>query len=107
LRKLKSISIGVVIKKENSLHSPSTVTAFLYFCVINDATRGVIRATDEIDMLKEVSQIIAEIGGYGLAWVGYAENDNEKTIRPIYTADVIAHQGVLDKRCISSRSPSP
>jgi len=59
-------------------------------------------------MLKEVCQIIVEIGGYRLAWVGYAENDNEKTVRPIaykgyeegwpiYTADLIAHAGVLDK----------
>lgn len=57
---------------------------------ITDATRIVIRATDEVRMLEEVCQIIVEIGGYRMAWVGYAEHDKEKTVRPA------AHKGFED-----------
>jgi hypothetical protein len=40
---------------------------------ITDTARIVIRATDEVRMLEEVCRIIAEIGDYRLARVGYAE----------------------------------
>jgi hypothetical protein len=34
-------------------------------------------------MLNEVCKIIAEIGGYGMVWVGYAEHDSKKTVQPV------------------------
>lgn len=45
-----------------------------------------IRATEEVDFLYEVSQIIVDMGGYLMAWVGFAEQDEKKTVRPVAQA---------------------
>jgi len=40
-------------------------------------------ASEEIELLQDMCRIIVEIGGYRLAWVGYAEHDAEKSVRPV------------------------
>lgn len=42
-----------------------------------------IRATDEEKLLEEICEAIVQIGGYCFAWVGYAEEDQEKTVKPV------------------------
>ncbi|MDD5336526.1 MAG: GAF domain-containing protein [Rhodoferax sp.] len=37
----------------------------------------------EQQLIEEMCQAIGESGGYGLAWVGYAENDPQQSIRPV------------------------
>jgi len=46
----------------------------------------IVRTQDEQDLLKKICQIIVEVGGYRLAWVGFAEHDVEKSIRPVAQA---------------------
>jgi PAS domain S-box-containing protein len=41
------------------------------------------RAEDEQTLLSEICQIICNEAGYGFAWVGFAENDKEKTVHPV------------------------
>ena len=41
-----------------------------------------IRATNEAELLDGMCRIIVETGGYCMAWVGYAEDDVQKTVRP-------------------------
>jgi len=41
------------------------------------------RAEDESGLLSETCRMMVEIGGYRMTWVGYAENDPEKTVRPV------------------------
>ena len=45
--------------------------------------QALVRATDEQTLLESVCRIIVEEGGYLFAWVGYAENDPGKTVRPV------------------------
>jgi len=45
-----------------------------------------VHATTEADLLAEICQLIAGEGGYPLAWVGAAEHDKAKTIKPIFGA---------------------
>lgn len=45
--------------------------------------QALIRATNEAELLNEVCRIIVAVGGYCMAWVGYAEDDANKTIRPV------------------------
>ena len=59
----------------------------------------VVRATDEMELLTKICQIITEIGGFPLAWVGYAEQDESKSIRPIAWAG--ARAGYLEHLQIS------
>ncbi|GBE94994.1 response regulator [Nostoc cycadae] len=46
----------------------------------------IVRTQDEQDLLQKTCQIIVEVGGYRLAWVGFAEDDAEKNIRPVAQA---------------------
>ena len=43
----------------------------------------VVRATDENTLLTKICRIITEIGGFRLAWVGYSEQDESKSVRPV------------------------
>ncbi|MFZ5448872.1 MAG: GAF domain-containing sensor histidine kinase [Thermodesulfobacteriota bacterium] len=50
---------------------------------ITECHQALIRALNETELLNEVCRIIVEVGGYCMAWVGYAENDVHKSIRPM------------------------
>jgi PAS domain S-box-containing protein len=49
-------------------------------------SESLVRATQEPDLLSEVCRLIVEIGGYPLAWVGFAQHDPERSVRPIALA---------------------
>lgn len=66
-------------QSRRSLHAHRTLSA---------SNRALLRATDEISELQEVCRLIVEEGSYPFAWVGYAEQDDRKSIRPV------AHYGM-------------
>ena len=51
-----------------------TISACNYFLV---------RAQDEQQLLDSVCRTLVEEGGYRMAWVGYAENNDAKRVRPV------------------------
>ncbi|MBH8553443.1 response regulator [Nostocaceae cyanobacterium CENA357] len=53
---------------------------------LSNCHQALFRARNEFDLLQQICQIIVEIGGYRLAWVGFAENDADKNIRPVAQA---------------------
>ena len=59
----------------------------------------VVRATDETTLLTKICQIITEIGGFRLAWVGYSGQDESKSVRPVAWAG--AGAGYLENLQIS------
>jgi len=61
--------------------------------------RALIRARDESALLSEVCRIAVEDGGHRLAWVGYAEDDPGKTVRPVAQAGY--EEGYLDTVAVS------
>ncbi|MEK7773164.1 MAG: PAS domain S-box protein, partial [Deltaproteobacteria bacterium] len=54
--------------------------------MVTECNQSLIRATDESELLKEVCGIIVGIGGYRMAWVGYAEHDESRSVRPMAVA---------------------
>ena len=56
--------------------------------------RALLRLTGEPEYLQEVCRIIVEDCGHAMVWVGFAENDEGKTIRPVAAAGF--EQGYLD-----------
>jgi len=42
-----------------------------------------VRARDESDYLREVCRIVVEDCGHAMVWIGFAEDDAEKTVRPV------------------------
>ncbi|HEX9028706.1 MAG TPA: PAS domain S-box protein, partial [Anaerolineales bacterium] len=53
-----------------------------------------MRAADEITFMNEVCRIITEDCGYAMVWLGFAEQDADKTVRPVAYAGFEA--GYLD-----------
>jgi diguanylate cyclase (GGDEF)-like protein/PAS domain S-box-containing protein len=45
-----------------------------------------MRAVDEQILLDDVCRIVCEEAGYRMAWVGFAEHDEAKTVRPVASA---------------------
>ncbi|HUN54801.1 MAG TPA: PAS domain S-box protein [Smithella sp.] len=50
---------------------------------ISKCNQTLIHAEDELALLHDICRIICDEAGYRMAWVGYAENDDAKTLRPI------------------------
>lgn len=51
--------------------------------MINACNNVVIRAVSEDGLLADVCRTMVEVGGYRLAWVGYAQQDVGKSVRPV------------------------
>ncbi|GBE18897.1 alginate biosynthesis sensor protein KinB [archaeon BMS3Abin16] len=53
-----------------------------------------VRTMDEPSLLRNTCRVIVEVGGYRFAWIGFAESDEEKTVRPVAQAGY--EKGYLD-----------
>lgn len=67
--------------------------------LLSDCNMAMLRADNETVLLKEVCRLIVEQGGYLMAWVGYAEQDEQKTVRPVAEAGI--NDGYLNNISIS------
>jgi PAS domain S-box-containing protein len=47
----------------------------------SECNQVLVRAATERELVDEICRIICDLGGYRMAWVGYAESDPAKTIR--------------------------
>jgi PAS domain S-box-containing protein len=45
--------------------------------------RALLRATDEAEYMQEVCRIIVEDCGHAMVWIGLAEEDEARTVRPV------------------------
>lgn len=50
---------------------------------ISKCNQALMRAEDEQTLLNDICRFICDEAGYRMLWVGYAENDDAKTIRPV------------------------
>ena len=50
---------------------------------ISDCNQALLRATDEQKLLNDVCQLVCEEAGYCMAWAGFAEHDEARTVRPV------------------------
>jgi len=50
---------------------------------ISNCNQALLRSTDEQSLLEKVCRTVCEEAGYVLAWVGYAEHDDAKSVRPV------------------------
>jgi len=63
--------------------------------VLNASDRALIHAKDEAAYLREICRIIIEHCGYVMVWVGFAEPDEARSVRPAASAGF--EKGYLDK----------
>lgn len=56
------------------------------FRMLAACTQAMLTGSDELWLLQRLCCIIVKTGGYGLAWVGYAQFDEAKTVKPVAQA---------------------
>lgn len=49
--------------------------------MLSKTNETLIQEVDEIQLLSEICRIAVDVGGYCMAWVGYAEDDEHKSIK--------------------------
>jgi PAS domain S-box-containing protein len=70
-----------ITERKNQEHLQlRTKKALLALSSVNAA---LVHIKNEDELLCEVCRVITEFAGYRLAWVGYAEHDSNKSIRPV------------------------
>jgi len=50
---------------------------------LSNCNQTLLRSTDEQSLLHEICRIVCQEAGYRVAWVGYAEHDEAKSVRPV------------------------
>ena len=76
-------------RAENDLRKLNRALRLISLC-----NQELVRATDEAALLQAVCRLAVEQGGYRLAWVGFAEQDEAKSVRPAAQAGF--EDGYLD-----------
>ena len=66
---------------EDNLARLNRTLQTLYQC-----NQALVHASEEFELLKKVCAILVETGGLRMAWVGYKELDQQKSIRPVAQA---------------------
>ncbi len=73
--------------------------------MLSRCNEALIRLDDESRLLDEVCRLAVEVGGYRMAWVGYAQDGGECLIRPMAHAG--QEQGYLSEISLSWRDDEP
>jgi PAS domain S-box-containing protein len=81
-------------RAELSLHNANRALRAIGAC-----NETMFRSLSETDLLNGICTLIVEIGKYRMAWIGYAHNDAEKSVKPVAMHGI--EQGYLDDRKFS------
>jgi GAF domain-containing protein len=66
---------------------------------LHQCNQALVRAPEEYELLRSVCEILVEVGGLRMAWVGYREYNEDRTIRPVAHAGYEA--GYLERISIT------
>ncbi len=50
---------------------------------INHCNQLLVRADDEDQLMRDICRLVVDSGDYRMAWVGFAERDEARTVRPV------------------------
>jgi PAS domain S-box-containing protein len=77
-----TIAQGIERKRaEEKLARLNRTVRTLYQC-----NQALVRATEENELLRSICRILVEVGALRMAWVGYREFNQGKTVRPVAQA---------------------
>ena len=51
--------------------------------LLSQSNRALTRMEDELQLLGEICRLAVDVGGYRMAWVGYARNDADRSVEPM------------------------
>jgi len=50
---------------------------------LSECNRAMVCTSSEADLLKSICKIVVDVGGYRMAWVGFAGQDGKKSVLPV------------------------
>ena len=62
--------------------------------MVSDCHQKILQATTEAELLRQICATMVEVGGYRMAWAGYAQDDAAQSVLPIAQAG--AEEGYLE-----------
>jgi PAS domain S-box-containing protein len=92
--------IGTIIditgqkKTEDELHKLNRA-----LLAISKCNQALLHANNEMELLSDICRIVVETGGYRMAWVGYAQHDEARSVRPVAQAGF--EEGYLETLTLS------
>ncbi|MGZ9713965.1 bifunctional diguanylate cyclase/phosphodiesterase [Glaciimonas sp. GNP009] len=75
--------------------------------MLSRCSEAVIRAENERDLLSQVCRVAVDIGGYRMAWVGYAQGDEARSITIESHAGIDNDAAFVDNLQVSWSEDSP
>ncbi|WP_310494705.1 bacteriohemerythrin [Dechloromonas sp.] len=82
-----------ISERKKSLYEQNRLNRALR--LLSECNLALVRNDSEMQLLNDVCHLIVKAGGYMSAWVGYAEHDAAKTVRPV--AESGCEPGYLEK----------
>jgi PAS domain S-box-containing protein len=77
---IQALLVDITARKQAEL---SLARSHRALRVLTDGNRALVRARTEGELLNEACRVVVEVGGYSMAWIGFAEHDAGQSIRPI------------------------
>ncbi len=71
------------VKKRGDKERIELVKANRALRTLSDCNQVLVRAEEEIKFMQDICNILVTTGGYKLAWVGYATDDEDKSVKPV------------------------
>ena len=62
--------------------------------MLSGCNEVLVRATSEAQLLGDICKLVVDVGGYAMAWVGFARDDARRSIEPVGIAG--DHDGYFD-----------
>ncbi|ADE12460.1 HD domain-containing phosphohydrolase [Sideroxydans lithotrophicus] len=87
-RQFDAYSAGLITERDAALESLRKANRVL--TTLSSGNEVLVRAKDETMLLREMCRVVVKIGGYQVAWVGYAQQDEQKSVRPMAQYGVAA-----------------
>jgi len=84
---------------ERKQHDTEMRKANRALSLLSQCNTLLVYATNEQEILLDICKLAVETGGYLMAWVGFAEHDENRTVRPV--AESGYEEGYLDNVNIS------
>ena len=92
--------ITAIVQREIEIERANR--ALRLISAVNRAMRG---TDSQVELLDAICRVVIEVGGYRCAWIGYAENDEHRTVTPVASAGY--DNGFLDNAVITWNEDSP
>ncbi len=80
----KGASIAVMLDISDRKRAEETIRrANRALKALSNCNMALVHASSEEWLLNEICRVVVYVAGYRLAWVGFAEHDPQKTVRPV------------------------